>query len=91
MQEKQASTQIRLEVVRAFNARFQLTPQEMNALTGGRFGTTRAQSITDATLEHNEGGAPVPLNDLFFDALQRAKTIHTDCNVLLRTKHQILG
>lgn len=33
----------------------------------------------------------VPLDDAFFEALARAKQIHTDCQLLVVTNHQMIG
>eukprot|EP01134_Creolimax_fragrantissima_P007301 CFRG7301T1 len=93
MQEKASSLECRLDVARAFSKRFQLSPSELKALTGG--GTApavgRSLSLADGSHESRDAQSQSPLSDNFFDALARAKAIHTDCAVLLRTKHQIIG
>eukprot|EP00123_Amoebidium_parasiticum_P015477 comp22991_c4_seq1/m.36606 comp22991_c4_seq1/g.36606 ORF comp22991_c4_seq1/g.36606 comp22991_c4_seq1/m.36606 type:complete len:801 (-) comp22991_c4_seq1:43-2445(-) len=60
--------------------------------TVGRQGETRRSSITpEGLVVDGDGAGPGELDETFFEALERAKQIHADCKVLLRSQHQIIG
>lgn len=79
LQGKSKLLDMKFKVVSAFLEKFQLTPQQVQILTGhaGFFGHTgRSQRQIDSN---------------FFDAMNRVKTIHEDCKVLLHMSKQRVG
>ena len=73
LQSKSRDLEMQSRVVSAFLDKFQLTPDEREAISGSYRTQTNA------------------VDDQFFTAMQRVRTIHEDCKVLLRTSQQRAG
>lgn len=80
-----ASVEEKKRIVATFAVDFQLTDEDVAALEG------RPGDVGHADERADTSSASGALSDAFFDALDRARTIHGNCRALLQTRHQRAG
>ena len=82
LQAKTKLLDMKSTVVSAFLEKFQLTPQQLQLLSGPPAGS---RQMTSSLNRHNN------IDKDFFEAMNRVKQIHEDCKVLLHMSKQRAG